>query len=187
MDFCVRCGKKELYKEHLCQACYGHIYPEDKEKVVKKKPSGSVQHHVNYFEAVLQLRNITQAVADFVSEQLEHNKIGVSKIKRHANGMDMQISSRQFASKLGKMLQHTFGGMVKRSARIFTTDRMSMKSVWRVTVLFKQFPYSVGETFEFKGVSYRVLAVTDEVVAREEVSQQVKKLKYKDLERGRVF
>lgn len=126
-------------------------------------------------------------MADFVSEQLERNKIGVSTVKRHANGVDMQISSKQFASKLGKMLQHTFGGMVKRSARLFTTDRMSMKPVWRVTVLFKQFPYSVGETFEFKGVSYRVLAVTDEVVAREEANQQVRKLKYKDLERGRVF
>jgi NMD protein affecting ribosome stability and mRNA decay len=188
MDFCVKCGKKELYQEHLCSVCYKSIYPEIlvKGKRHKKPAAGPVQHHANYFEAVIQLRNIVPAVADFVSEELKKNGITVSKMKRHVNGMDIQISSKQFASHLGKMLQHTFGGMVKRSARLFTTDRMSGKAVWRVTVLFKQFPYSVGETFEFKGVSYRVLAVTDEVVARDP-EQRVKKLKYKDLERGRLF
>ena len=185
MDFCVRCGTKELYKEHLCAECYKIIYPPQPEKKNKPAP-GPVQHHANYFEAVIQLRNITPAVADFVTEQLQRSKIGVSKVKRHVNGLDMQISSKQFASKLGKMLQHTFGGMVKRSARLFTTDRMSGKPVYRVTMLFKQFPYSVGETFDFKGVSYRVLAVTDHVVARDD-NEKIKKLKYKDLERGRVF
>ena len=33
MDFCVKCGKKEVYDESLCSKCYEHEYPMKKKKV----------------------------------------------------------------------------------------------------------------------------------------------------------
>ena len=36
MDFCVKCGKKDVYKKNLCKKCYEEEYPSNLKKKVKE-------------------------------------------------------------------------------------------------------------------------------------------------------
>src|SRR3989338_569008 len=165
MDFCVRCGKKELYEEFLCAACHTHLHP------LKAGPSRGKKAHLNqglahgraaqrqgrhagYFEATIQLRNVGPEVHRFAAEQLRALGARVSKERWLKHGVDLQVDDRKAAGKLGRALQKRFGGMLKTSARLFSRDRMSGKEVHRVTVLFKQLPARAGEQFALMGKQY---------------------------------
>lgn len=186
MDFCVKCGKKELFQEFLCKRCYAHLHPLRAVKRQKGKSSLSDAKHIGYFEAIIQLRNTEQHVIDFVFHAADEKHVHVSKVKWMKNGVDLFVSDRKFAQHVGKTLQQTFGGMLKTSAAIFTRDRMSGKDVHRVTVLFKQFPYGKGEQFMYKGHVYTVLSVSKEVYV-EEIGNKKKRLRFDDLELDRIF
>ena len=186
MDFCVKCGKKQLFQDHLCRSCYNHVHTvkEIKKKRVKKSVPGEM--HQGYFEAVIQLRNVEQNVVDSVFLEADNYGVYVSKVNWLKHGVDLFVSDRKFARNTGKILQRRFGGLMRTSARIFTRDRYSGKEVYRVTVLFKQFPYGKGEQFNFKGDVYTVLNVTT-VVYVEDKDHVKKRLRFDDLELDRIF
>ncbi|MBI4153258.1 hypothetical protein HY497_01930 [Candidatus Woesearchaeota archaeon] len=186
MDFCVRCGKKQLFQEHLCRNCYAHLHSVKAPKKKRVKQNLPVQKHMGYFEAVIQLRNIEQGIADFVFLEADAHHVQVSKVNWLKNGADLFVSDRKFARNTGKILQRKFGGLVRASARIFTRDRSSGKEVYRVTLLFKQFPYHRGEQFTFKGKTYTVLNIANDVYV-EDSDHKKKKLRFDDLELDRVF
>ena len=182
----MKCGKKQLFQDHLCRNCYAHLHPMQaiKKKRIKKK--APFEMHKGYFEAVIQLRNVEQSVVDFVFLEADDHGVQVSKVNWLKHGVDLFVSDRKFARNTGKILQQKFGGMIKTSARIFTRDRYSGKEVYRVTVLFKQFPYSKGEQFLYKGDMYTVLNVTTDVYV-EDKDKQKKRLRFDDLELDRIF
>jgi NMD protein affecting ribosome stability and mRNA decay len=185
MDFCVKCGSKTLYKEHLCRKCYDLMNPAKVLKEKKKNVSTSSKHP-GYFEAVIQLRNVKQNIIDFTFRSCAEHHIGVAKIKWLKNGVDLWVSDRRFSQRTLKELQKKFGGLVKTSATLFTQDKLTSKLVHRVTVLFKQFPFKKGEIFEFKGQSYTIVGIGKDIIAEDE-SGKKRTLRYIDLERARVF
>jgi len=78
MDFCVKCGKKDVYLESLCRECYDTVY----KPIVKKKKIKNVKsqlRHSEYYEAILQLRNVDVGVIDFVRERINDSSVFVSK------------------------------------------------------------------------------------------------------------
>lgn len=185
MNFCVKCGKKEVYQDFLCEKCHATVYPKTLKKAKEKKKQPQQQHE-KYFEATLQLRVVDQQIVQFAYENIERNGIIVSKEKSHPNGVDISVNSRKYAQQLGKALQQKFGGMLKVTARLFTRDRQSSKDVYRITVLFKQFPYKKGDTFNYKGNGYVVKSTTADVIA-EDAEHKTKKFRYTELERARIF
>lgn len=184
MDFCVKCGKKDVYQDFLCRQCHDQTYPE-KEKKEKERKKKELRH-ANYFEATVQLRNINKDVVGFVHEDMEKNDIAVTKEKMVDNGMDFLVDSRKYAQQLGKKLQQKFGGMLKTSARVFTRDRQSSKDVYRVTVLFKQFPYKKGDTFILKGEELVVKTVAADVIAEDSMHRQ-RRIRFAELERLNIL
>ncbi len=193
MNFCVRCGAKEVYQEYLCQPCYAHIHPPSLHVTKKEKKSPKqvfTQESARsggYFEAVLQLRNVAQDVVDFVLSSVEEHKAFISKKEWLDHGVDLYMSDKKVTQKMGRLLQQKFGGMVKTSAKIFTRDRLTLKDVYRVTVLFKQFPYTIGDTFDFKGKTYTILTVGTEVIAEHKPSHKKRVFLFKALEKARLF
>ncbi|HLC74319.1 MAG TPA: NMD3-related protein [Candidatus Nanoarchaeia archaeon] len=184
MDFCVKCGNKDVYQDFLCRQCHAQTYPE-KEKKIKKKSSGELRH-ANYFEATVQLRNVSKEVMRFAYDDVEKNGIVISKEIKMDNGVDFFVDSRKYAQQLGKKLQHKFGGMIKSSARVFTKDRQTSKDVYRVTIMFKQFPYKKGEKFMLKGEELIVKAVGTDVITEDSMHRQ-RRIKFVELERLNVF
>jgi len=144
-------------------------------------------HHGGYFEAVVQLRNVDEKVYRFALDAIEENEVYVGKKEYLKHGVDIYLGDKRFAQRLGALLQGKFGGLVKKSAKIFTRDQQTFKDVYRVTVLFKQFPYAVGATFEFKGQTYTVLSLGKDVLAEHAENMTKKRFLFKELEHARVF
>lgn len=95
-----------------------------------------------YFEGILQLRDIKQEVTDFCLEDIEkHSEKGgifFSKTEEVKNGVDFYCSSNKYLMHLGKKLKKRFKGELKTSAKLFTKNKQTSKDVYRVTVLFRQ-------------------------------------------------
>ena len=186
MDFCVRCGAKEIFDEYLCSSCYAAVHPPKEEKH-KKERKRALGHTSSVSEGIVQLRNIDQQVVDFAFAEAEKHKLELLKEKWVKNGVDFAVRDNSFVNRLGKTLQQRFGGYVKCSSKLYTQDNLTGKKVYNITMLFKQFPYDKGQEFEYKGGKYSVVSVGKEVVAEDLKSKEKIKLRFSDLEKYRVF
>jgi len=92
-----------------------------------------------YFEGILQLRNPTREIEDFVAHELANKAphVWVSKVKRLKNGADYYISSNKALKALGKKLDEKFSGDLVASRKLHSTDRQTGKQVYRGVILFK--------------------------------------------------
>ena len=95
-----------------------------------------------YFEGVLQLREVNQEVINFCLNDIAKHKhkggIFFSKTEDVTNGIDMYCSSNKYLINLGKKLKKRFKGEQKTTARLFSKNKQTSKDVYRVTVLFRQ-------------------------------------------------
>src|SRR3989344_59949 len=114
-----------------------------------------------YFESMLQLRDCPREIIDFVkADVFENRKRGAFIVKEDkvGSGIDMQLTSNNYAKSLGKRLVKRFGGILKVNARLYSTDRQTSKQVHRVTVFYQAMPFKIGEVMLIDG---RVLKVTE--------------------------
>src|SRR3989338_4135770 len=114
MDFCVRCGVKNVYQEYLCEMCYNFLNPPKPQKGKRKAQhvTQKTVHHGGYFEAVVQLRNVDEKVYRFALDAIEENEVYVGKKEYLKHGVDIYLGDKRFAQRLGALLQGKFGGLV---------------------------------------------------------------------------
>src|SRR3989344_5989149 len=95
--------------------------------------------HDNYFEAILQLRPATDEVVNFVKNEIENQDyVFISKIVELKTGIDIYLSSNNFAKGLGKKLKHRFKtGILKYSSTLHTRSKLTSKDLYRLTVSFR--------------------------------------------------
>ncbi len=92
----------------------------------------------NYYEGILQLRNPSEEVINFVRNQFKKNqKVWIAKQEKLKTGTDLYISSNKFLLSLGKKLKNSFNGELKTSRKLHSRNRVTSKNIYRVTVLFR--------------------------------------------------
>ncbi len=122
------------------------------------------EKHISYFEGVLQLRGCTDEVLDWAHDEIiRAGRARIAKANQVAGGVDVYLSSQHYMQSLGRQLQQRFGGIVKITGRLFTTSHITSKTVHRMTVLFKQFPFKLGDVIKLHGEQWKVLAVGNQV------------------------
>jgi NMD protein affecting ribosome stability and mRNA decay len=137
----------------------------------------------NYYQGVLQLRDIKQNALDFVEELLEEKHL--TKVRAVKNGYDFYIRDNSFLLRLGKQLKARFLGELTTTKKLHTRDNQTCKNVYRVTVLFRQYDIQKGDVYLINGEEYEVLGVGDKIRLKEKSTlkkklftfQQIKKLK----------
>ncbi|MBI4150947.1 hypothetical protein HY492_02365 [Candidatus Woesearchaeota archaeon] len=104
------------------------------------------EKHAEYFEGILQLRDVDQTVYDWVYDTIERDgKATVAKEKIMKQGYDLYLSDQHYLQALGRKLNEKFPGELVVSMRLHSRDRMTHKAVYRVTVLFRAVPLHVGQ------------------------------------------
>ncbi len=104
------------------------------------------EKHAEYFEGILQLRDVDQTVYDWVYDTIERDgKAKIAKEKIIKSGYDLYLSDQHYLQALGRKLKAKFPGELVVSMRLHTRDRMTYKAVYRVTVLFRAVPLHVGQ------------------------------------------
>ena len=100
------------------------------------------EKHPEYFEGILQLRNCTNKLVDWVINKIKKdNKAKIAKVKKVKDRIDLYISDQHYLRNLGKKIKENFNGVLKVSRKLFTQERITSKLLYRVTVLFKQIQY----------------------------------------------
>ena len=118
-----------------------------------------MQKHSKYFEGILQLRNPTEEVTQFIKSELEKNPaIFISKTVKLRTGLDIYFSSKKFLQGLGRQLQQKFGGELKISAEHFSRDRQTSKDMFRVNVLYRYTGIKTGAIINYRGEELTILS-----------------------------
>jgi nonsense-mediated mRNA decay protein 3 len=118
--------------------------------------------HPNYFEATLQLRDITEEVREFVEKEIAKHKIPVAKVAKVKNGYDYFLADNSFTQGLGKKLQKRFGGQLVNTATLHT--KQDNKELYRCTVMFRLPQFKKGDAVNYQGENYIVKLVAKETL-----------------------
>ena len=110
--------------------------------------------HPKYYEAILQLRDITPEVVDFVEKELPKLKINVAKVAEVKGGLDYYLADNTLTKILGKKLEAHFGGKCVTTATLHTVK--DSKEKYRTTVLFRKVPFKKGDKVKFQDEVYVV-------------------------------
>ena len=117
-----------------------------------------------YFEGVLQLRDVSDEVLDWVHDEIiRAGRARIAKAREVRGGIDLYLSAQHYMQSLGKMLQQRFGGILKVTGRLYTTDHMTSRFVYRMTVLFRQLPCKTGEIITYHGEQWKITGVGNQI------------------------
>ncbi|MBW2969958.1 hypothetical protein KY309_00335 [Candidatus Woesearchaeota archaeon] len=115
-------------------------------------------HTKDYFEGILQIRNGTKELIDWVLKKIRtEGKAGIAKTKKAKNGIDLYITDQHYLQNLGQKLKQRQPGVLKISKRLHTTDKMTSKHLYRVTVLYKPFPFKKGDIITLQGEEVEIV------------------------------
>src|SRR3990167_9382034 len=113
----------------------------------------------NYYQGILQLRDINDEILNFVCNQIKKRAdVAITKTVKFDNGVDFYITSQKFIRILGKKLKESFGGELKISSKLHTKNRQG-KDLYRVNVLFRLLKYKVGSIVNVRGEEIRILSM----------------------------
>ncbi|MBD3361398.1 hypothetical protein GF358_01250 [Candidatus Woesearchaeota archaeon] len=145
-----------------------------------KKPD----KHSKYFEGILQLRNPSEELINYVYKRIDKdNQAWISQEKKVRGGIDLYLSSQKYLRQLGKKLKERFPGSLKTSRKLFTVQRGTGKKLYRVTVLFRLYPFKVGGIIEISGEKYKVLKIDKQVTVQNLKSGKKEQIKPEEIER----
>lgn len=121
----------------------------------------------DYYEGILQLRDINDEITSFVRNQIKKSaNVAITKSIKFPNGTDLYMTSQKFIRQLGKKLKESFGGELKISSRLHGKDRQG-KELYRVNVLFKTIKFKRGDIVLIRGNEVRLLRVGKKIFARD--------------------
>src|SRR3989344_5848568 len=135
--------------------------------------------HLNYYEATLQLREVSLEIIKFAENEIKKNKIHVAKFTEVTKGYDFQLADGKFAQNLGKKIQQKFGGKVLTTAALFS--KRDGHDIYRLTVLFRGVPYTRNEQVLYKGEEHTVIAIGKEIVLQNILTKKKIHVKYREM------
>ena len=133
--------------------------------------------HIEYYEAILQLREITAEVLEFVKKEIKKAQVHVAKIKEVTNGYDFYLADNSFTRQLGRKLQGKFYGEVLLTTSL--VGRKKDKDMHRFTVLFRGISYSKGDVVEYQGEKYVVRGLGQEILLQQTTTGRKVNVKWK--------
>ncbi|HLG24928.1 MAG TPA: NMD3-related protein [Candidatus Nanoarchaeia archaeon] len=120
----------------------------------------------NYYQGVLQLRNITPEILHFVKNQItKRNDVCATKIVKLSDGIDIFLSSQKFITMIAKKLKESFGGQMKIASKLHTKSKQG-KDLFRVNAFFRLANYKKGDIITVRGEEVRLLSIGGKIFAK---------------------
>ncbi len=135
--------------------------------------------HPLYYEAILQLRDVSPAVVAFAEAEFLRYKISLAKRVQVQNGWDYYVADSRFTKALGKKLQQQFGGEQLTTASLY--GQKEGKEIYRLTILFREAPFRKGDIVSYKGGEYTVQALGREITLQPRTGGKKIHRKYKEM------
>ncbi len=113
-----------------------------------------------YFEGILQLRNPSQEVIDFIKNKLKKHaeKFNISRIVEQKLGLDLYVTNKRYMQRLANDLQKNFGGILKKSPHLYSRDRQTSKNIYRVNVCLRFYDFKKDDVIK---INKRYIKITN--------------------------
>ena len=137
----------------------------------------------NYYQGILQLRDITDEILDFVHNQVKkRGDVLITKTVKFHNGLDIYITSQKFITIIGKKLKESFGGELKISSKLHTRSKTG-KDLYRVNALYRHSAYKRGDIVSVRGDEVKLLQVGNRIFAMDLKTGKKIKIRQEDMPR----
>jgi NMD protein affecting ribosome stability and mRNA decay len=124
-----------------------------------------------YFEATLQVRNITPEIAQKIKEIVGREKdagIHINDTVDVKDGaMDFYLTDVHYIKSLGKLLQKKFGGELSMSPRLQTKDNLTSKELFRLSVLLRLPSVRPADYVEHEGRVIKIKKAEETIIGRD--------------------
>ncbi len=100
-----------------------------------------------YFEGILQIRKPTNELIAFIKKEFAlaaKKGVHMTNAKDVTNGVDFYSTSNEYIQQLGNKLVKTFGGTLKINPRLFSKQKQTSKTIYRVAVFYEPPIYGLG-------------------------------------------
>ena len=135
--------------------------------------------HGSYFEATLQLRDVSQEVIDFAEDEIDRLKMNVAKVIKLKNGLDYLLTDNTLTRRIGRNLQSKFGGKTEETSSLWGVKKD--REVYRVTVLFRGVPFKKNDIVIYQGEEYQVKFLGKDIMLQNTKTGKKVHIKYKDM------
>jgi len=120
----------------------------------------SADLHKDYFEGILQIRESTPQLIDWVRKRIiADGKARIAKEKKTTNGIDLYISDQHYLQNLGKKIKEHHGGTITVSTRLHTVHKMTSRHLYRITVLYKPSKFKRGDVIRLYDDQYKIISI----------------------------
>ena len=137
----------------------------------------------NYFQGILQLRDVNEEIYSFVHNQLKKRAdVAVTKTTNYENGKDLYLTSQKFIRIIGKKLKESFGGELKLSSKLHTKSKTG-KDLYRVNALYRPSHHKRGDIVSVRGDEVMILQVGRRIFARDLKTGKKMRIRSEDLSR----
>ena len=135
----------------------------------------------NYYQGILQLRNINDSVLAFVHAQVKkRGDVAITRTVSHPNGVDFYMTSQKFITIIAKKLKESFGGELKITSKLHTRSKTG-KDLFRVNALFRLGKYKRGDIVLVRGDEVKLLQVGNRIFAMDLKTGKRIKIRSSDL------
>ena len=135
----------------------------------------------DYYQGILQLRNINEEMLSFVNNQIKkRSDVVVTRTVKFSNGFDLYITSQKFIRILGKKLKDSFGGELKINSKLHTRNKQG-RDLYRVNVLFKPTKYKKGDIVLIRGDEVKLIHMGGKIFARDLKTGKKRTIRRSDL------
>ena len=150
--------------------------------------TGGEHKHPEYFEGILQLRDFSEKLYNYIHEIIERDskedkRARITKEKKVRGGVDLYFFSQKYIQQIGKKLKEKFKGELKVTSRLHSRHKITGKELHRVTVFFKEAKVKKGDIIERKGKIWEVILVDKDIVLKEMKSGKKERVKLGEAER----
>ncbi len=105
-----------------------------------------------YFEGILQLRNATKDVQDFIGRELKKvSKKGsfITKTVETKKGVDLYFTEKNHMKLIAQKVNIRFGGIIKINPQLFSFSHLESKNLYRLNILVELPEFTVGDIISY--------------------------------------
>lgn len=117
-----------------------------------------------YYESILQIKNATPEVLEFVAtavEKVQNKGIYITKHVLKPRRADLFLTDQTFTKRLAHKIQGEYGGTIQLHPKLFSKNKQSGKQLFRLTVLLDLPKIKKNDVVVVDGKLYRVKSVRD--------------------------
>ncbi len=111
-----------------------------------------------YYEGILQLRNSSDAVFNFIDKELKKVAIKgvfITKTVETKSGVDLYMTNKSYLRLLAQKIHAKFGGKITLNAQLFSHNHQTSKDIFRLNVLMELPSFQPGDVIVFFPISAR--------------------------------